>query len=63
MSPSSLPQMPPLISKKLAVGFAQALRSLMAHCNTPEAGGITPSDFSNARLSQSDLDKLIAKLH
>jgi len=49
--------------ERLAVGFAEALRSLMAHCNTPEAGGITPSDFSNARLSQSDLDKLIAKLH
>jgi amino acid adenylation domain-containing protein/non-ribosomal peptide synthase protein (TIGR01720 family) len=47
---------------RLAQDFMQALRSLIAHCQSPEAGGYTPSDFSQAKLSQKDLDKLIATI-
>ena len=46
----------------LAHGFAAALRQLVAYCSAPDASGMTPSDFANARLSQRDLDRLIAKL-
>jgi amino acid adenylation domain-containing protein/non-ribosomal peptide synthase protein (TIGR01720 family) len=46
----------------LAANFMDALRSLISHCQSPEAGGYTPSDFSRARLNQSDLDRLLSKL-
>ena len=46
----------------VAQSFVSALKSLIAHCQSPEAGGYTPSDFSKARLSQETLDKLVAKL-
>jgi amino acid adenylation domain-containing protein/non-ribosomal peptide synthase protein (TIGR01720 family) len=42
--------------------FLTALRSLIAHCASPGAGGFTPSDFSKVKLSQSALDKLVAKV-
>ena len=44
----------------LAQDFIQALHTLIAHCQSPEAGGYTPSDFSQARLSQRELDQLMA---
>ncbi|MEH2239779.1 amino acid adenylation domain-containing protein [Nostoc sp.] len=47
----------------LAFGFMEALRSLIAHCQSPDAIGHTPSDFSAARLSQKQLDKFIAKIN
>ncbi|MGW4061459.1 non-ribosomal peptide synthase/polyketide synthase [Amycolatopsis sp. NPDC004747] len=40
----------------LAEQVAAALREIVAHCATPEAGGRTPSDFPLARLSQSEVD-------
>jgi non-ribosomal peptide synthase protein (TIGR01720 family) len=46
----------------LAQDYIGALRSLIAHCRSSEAGGFTPSDFPEAKLSQADLDKLIAGL-
>jgi non-ribosomal peptide synthase protein (TIGR01720 family) len=46
----------------LAKQFTKALRELIAHCRLPGAGGYTPSDFSKARLSQKELDKLISRL-
>jgi amino acid adenylation domain-containing protein/non-ribosomal peptide synthase protein (TIGR01720 family) len=46
----------------LAGEFMAALRRLIAHCLSPEAGGFTPSDFPEAELSQGDLDDLIAGL-
>lgn len=48
--------------ERLAQGFIEALKSLIAHCQLPEAGGYTPSDFSAARLSQKQLDKFINKI-
>ncbi|HEY9629833.1 MAG TPA: amino acid adenylation domain-containing protein [Coleofasciculaceae cyanobacterium] len=46
----------------LAQNFLQALRSLIAHCQSPEAGGYTPSDFSAANLSQQALDRFLTKI-
>ncbi|MFT5283889.1 MAG: non-ribosomal peptide synthase protein (TIGR01720 family) [Planctomycetota bacterium] len=49
-------------AEALAQGFVDELKSLIAHCKDPEAGGRTPSDFPAASVSQSDLDKLMSKL-
>lgn len=49
--------------EQLTTGYVQALRSLITHCQSPEAGGYTPSDFPKAQLSQSDLNKLLSKLN
>jgi non-ribosomal peptide synthase protein (TIGR01720 family) len=48
--------------ERLAEGFMTSVRSLIAHCQSPEAGGYTPSDFPSAKLGQKDIDKLIAKI-
>ncbi len=45
--------------ERLAAGFLAELRELIAHCLTPEAGGLTPSDVPLARLGQPDLDRLL----
>lgn len=42
----------------LADRFIHTLRGLIAHCLSPEAGGITPRDFPLAGLSQEALDGL-----
>ena len=49
--------------EKLAQYFIEALRALITHCQSPEAGGYTPSDFPQAQVSQSDLDSLIATIN
>src|SRR5262249_3824942 len=46
----------------LAHGFIEALRTLIVHCQSPEAGGYTPSDFPQMQLSQQELDALLATL-
>jgi non-ribosomal peptide synthase protein (TIGR01720 family) len=48
--------------ERLAEGFIASVRSLIAHCQSPEAGGYTPSDFPSAKLGQKDIDKSIAKI-
>lgn len=45
--------------ERLAQGFVAALRSLIAHCQHPNARGNTPSDFSLANLDQQTLDRLL----
>ncbi|HEY0101521.1 MAG TPA: amino acid adenylation domain-containing protein [Pyrinomonadaceae bacterium] len=47
----------------LAGQFERALRALIEHCRSPEAGGFTPSDFPDAELSQAQLDNLFAKIN
>ncbi|MEH2411054.1 amino acid adenylation domain-containing protein [Nostoc sp.] len=45
----------------LAQGFIEALRSLITHCQSPDAGGFTPSDFAKfeqSQWSQADLDAI-----
>jgi amino acid adenylation domain-containing protein/non-ribosomal peptide synthase protein (TIGR01720 family) len=39
--------------------FVAALRRLIDHCLSPQAGGYTPSDFPLARLDQPRLDRLV----
>ncbi|MEO0490436.1 MAG: condensation domain-containing protein, partial [Cyanobacteria bacterium J06659_2] len=48
--------------ERVAERFINALRSLIAHCQSPEAGGYTPSDFSEANLNQQELDQFLAKI-
>ncbi|MCP4655899.1 MAG: amino acid adenylation domain-containing protein, partial [bacterium] len=48
--------------ESVAEGFIEALRSLIRHCLSPEAGGYTPADFPDAGLDQEDLDELFAQL-
>ncbi|MES1022176.1 amino acid adenylation domain-containing protein [Gloeocapsa sp. BRSZ] len=48
--------------EKLAQGFIEALRSLIVHCQSPETGGYTPSDFPQMQFSQQELDQLMAEL-
>lgn len=48
--------------EQLAAAHMDALRSLISHCVSPEAGGYTPSDFPEADLSQDDLDRLLSRL-
>lgn len=43
----------------LASAFVESLRAIVTHCQSPEAGGYTPSDFPLARLAQHDLDRVI----
>lgn len=48
--------------EKLAQGFIEALRSLIVHCQLPNASGYTPSDFPQMQFSQQELDRLMAEL-
>jgi amino acid adenylation domain-containing protein/non-ribosomal peptide synthase protein (TIGR01720 family) len=41
-------------------GFLNALKEVIAHCQLPDAGGRTPSDFPLARIDQAALDRLLA---
>ena len=45
----------------LAQAFIAALRALIAHCRSPEAGGYTPSDFPDLELRADELDALLAE--
>lgn len=47
----------------LADKFVQILREIISHCQSADAGGYTPSDFSKAKVSQKDLDFLLAKIN
>lgn len=46
----------------LADDFMETLEKLIAHCQSPDAGGYTPSDFPEVELSQEELDNLLAEL-
>jgi amino acid adenylation domain-containing protein/non-ribosomal peptide synthase protein (TIGR01720 family) len=43
--------------EQLAGWFLAALRSVISHCQSPEAGGYTPSDFELANLTQLEIDR------
>jgi non-ribosomal peptide synthase protein (TIGR01720 family) len=38
----------------------EALQQLIAHCQSPDAGGYTPSDFPDVDMNQEELDRLLA---
>jgi amino acid adenylation domain-containing protein/non-ribosomal peptide synthase protein (TIGR01720 family) len=49
----------------LAQNFVETLRSLIIHCQSPDAGGFTPSDFAEFKQSQweqTDLDVITAAM-
>jgi hypothetical protein len=39
-----------------------ALRAIIIHCQSPDVGGVTPSDFGLTRLNQRQLDGLLAQV-
>jgi amino acid adenylation domain-containing protein/non-ribosomal peptide synthase protein (TIGR01720 family) len=45
--------------ENLAQNYLAALVTIIRHCQSPGAGGYTPSDFPLARVSQSDLDRAL----
>jgi amino acid adenylation domain-containing protein/non-ribosomal peptide synthase protein (TIGR01720 family) len=45
--------------ERVAEAFLAALRALIAHCTSADAGGVTPSDFPLAALSQAELDGVV----
>ncbi|WP_017654190.1 non-ribosomal peptide synthetase [Fortiea contorta] len=46
----------------LASGFINALTDIIHHCQSPNVGGYTPSDFPEAELTQAYLDNLIGEM-
>ena len=46
--------------ERLAEWFMAALQTLINHCQSPEAGGYTPSDFPEADLSQEELEQIMS---
>ncbi|NJL62255.1 MAG: amino acid adenylation domain-containing protein [Methylacidiphilales bacterium] len=48
--------------RHLAQEFISHLQTLIQHCQSPESGGYTPSDFAAARLNQKQLDQFVNKL-
>jgi amino acid adenylation domain-containing protein/non-ribosomal peptide synthase protein (TIGR01720 family) len=48
--------------ERLIETFMEALRSLLAHCQSSETN-YTPSDFPQANLSQKDLDRFLATIN
>ncbi len=48
--------------QRLAEDYLRHLQTLIAHCLSPEAGGVSASDFDLAGLSQRELDKVLKKL-
>ena len=48
--------------ERLAEGYLAALRNVIAHCCAGGAKWATPSDFPEARLSQSELNKFLSMI-
>jgi amino acid adenylation domain-containing protein/non-ribosomal peptide synthase protein (TIGR01720 family) len=49
--------------ERLANEYHSALKALIAHCQSPSAGGCTPTDFPLADLSQEELDELLSEIY
>jgi amino acid adenylation domain-containing protein/non-ribosomal peptide synthase protein (TIGR01720 family) len=48
--------------ERLATEYNSALKALIAHCQSPDAGGYTPTDFPLADLGQLELDELLCEI-
>jgi len=48
--------------KNLVTGHANALRSLIADCQSPDAAAYTPSDFPLAQIGQDEFDRVIGEV-
>jgi non-ribosomal peptide synthase protein (TIGR01720 family) len=46
----------------LARDYSDALRAIIAHCQSPEAGGYTPSDFPLASLDDAALSQVLSQV-
>jgi len=46
--------------ERLAAGFVDELRRLLAHCGLPDSWGVSPSDFPLTALDQAALARLVA---
>jgi non-ribosomal peptide synthase protein (TIGR01720 family) len=49
--------------RHLADAFVHALREIISHCRSLDAGGYTPSDFPDVELSQDEIEALRAEIH
>ncbi|MEH2381364.1 MAG: amino acid adenylation domain-containing protein [Nostoc sp.] len=49
--------------ENLANEYIEALKTIISHCLSPEAGGYTPSDFPEVEFSQEALDELLAEIN
>ncbi|MCC5615449.1 amino acid adenylation domain-containing protein [Nostoc sp. CHAB 5836] len=49
--------------ENLANEYIEALKTIITHCLSPEAGGYTPSDFPEVEFSQEALDELLAEIN
>lgn len=49
--------------ENLANEYIEALKTIIAHCLSPEADGYTPSDFPEVEFSQEALDELLAEIN
>lgn len=50
------------VLETLAHHYIDALRNLIAHCATPEAGGVAASDFPQAGLTDAELSELLREI-
>ena len=48
--------------EQVARTFLDALRAIITHCQSPDAGGYTPSDFPHVAMSQEQLDEILVEL-
>jgi non-ribosomal peptide synthase protein (TIGR01720 family) len=48
--------------QKVSNGYIEALRELITHCQSPAAGGFTPSDFPLINLNQTELDLALSEV-
>ena len=48
--------------ESLSNSFIETLRSIIIHCQSPEAGGYTPSDFPEADLDDGELEGLLDEI-
>jgi len=48
--------------QQFAQHFMQSLRALITHCQAPEAGRYTATDFPEAELGQEELEELLSEL-
>jgi non-ribosomal peptide synthase protein (TIGR01720 family) len=49
--------------RQLADGFIKKLRSLISHCQSPDAVGYTPSDFPQMEFDAAELDLLLSEIN
>ncbi|GET42317.1 amino acid adenylation domain-containing protein [Microseira wollei NIES-4236] len=46
----------------LAQNYLEVLQELIAYCQSPDAGGYTPSDFPDVDLNQEELENVLAEI-